>query len=585
MTTRQDNYLQGGPRDSSPSSPSHTPPSRLASVRTVLRRNQDLLRNAISLVSTTGVTSALGFAFWTVAARFFPAANVGYGSAAISTMMLLGVIGVFGHDTMLMGELPRSRDRGGLIMAACIATFMMSAVLGLGFAVVSMAFGTHFIELNGTVGRMAVFSVGVASTGATTVFDAATIGLLRGGLQLTRNTALSIVKVALLPAVALVLHDAFGVDIVLAWVLGNVVSLLPVAIMIKRRGGRIWYGPAWGDLWRLRKVTLSHNTLNLANAIPVRLVPVLVAVVVSPEANGAYYIANMIFGLLFIVPQSLSGVLFAVASAAPEKIAERLRFVLRMSLAIGIPAGLALALCAHFIMSVFGASYAALGTVPLWLLLVGYLPGIPNTVYIALARVEGRFNQAALFLVVFAMFRMAALLIGGKMDGLYGLSYAMLAVQLIQSAITAPPVLRAAFGSVPIRSAVDSATSDETPLRSAELAAEDTGELRLRQQAGLAALVSLAARVAPLQLGADTDSWAWAMATQPQPMLNDRPPMPANRSRRAAVAITRTDQPATDAGWWPDTDEDAFRSRQKAGVAALIDIARQSQYIDRSRGG
>jgi O-antigen/teichoic acid export membrane protein len=584
LITRQDHYLQGGPRNRSPSSPSHTPPSRLASVRAALRRNQDLSRNAISLVSTTGVTSALGFAFWTAAARFFPAANVGYGSAAISTMVLLGVIGVFGHDTMLMGELPRSRDRGGLIMAACIATFMMSAALGLGFAVVSLAFGTHFIELNGTVGRIAVFSVGVATTGATTVFDAATIGLLRGGIQLTRNTALSIVKVAFLPVVAVVLHDAFGVDIVLAWVLGNVVSLLPVAIMIKRGGGRIWYRPAWGDLWRRRKVTLSHNTLNLANAIPVRLVPVLVAVVVSPEANGAYYIANMIFGLLFIVPQSLSGVLFAVASAAPEKIAEKLRFVLRTSLVIGIPGGLALALCAHSILSVFGASYAAHGTVPLWLLLAGYLPGLPNTVYIALARVEGRFNQAALFLVVFAIFRMAALLVGGKMDGLYGLSVAMLAVQLIQSAITAPPVLRAAFGSVPIRSAVDSVTSDETPLQST--AAEDTGELRLRQQAGLAALVSLAARVAPLQLGPDTDSWAWAMATRPQPMPNDRQPLPNNRSARApAVSMTRTARPATDADWWPDTNEAAFRSRQEAGLAALIEIARKSQYIDHSRGG
>jgi O-antigen/teichoic acid export membrane protein len=535
-------------------------------VPVAFRRNQDLLRNAISLVSTTGVTSALGYAYWEVAAKLFPAADVGYGSAAISTMVLLGVIGVFGLDTMLMGELPRSRNRGELIMAACTTAFIMSAVLGFGFALISLEFGKHFIELNGSPSRMAVFSLGVAGTGATAVFDSATIGLLRGGIQFTRNAALSVAKVALMPVSAIIMHDAFGVDIVLAWVLGNAISLLPVAIMLKWKGGRIWYRPAWGYLWRLRKVTVAHNTLNLSNAIPIRLVPVLVAVVVSPEANGAYYIANMIFGLLFVVPQSLSGVLFAVASAAPEKIAEKLRFVLRMSLAIGIPAGLVLAGCAHFIMSTFGSSYAALGTVPLWLLLLGYLPGLPNTVYIALARVQGRFNQAALFLVVFAAIRMAALVVGGKLDGLLGLSYAMLAVTLLQSMITAPPVLRAAFGRVPIRSAVEPVASDETPMQSAHRVLRQTEELRLGQQAGLAALVSLAARSAPYQLGPDTDSWAWAMAT--------RPPQ-----------TTRVDRPATGADRRPETDAAAFRSQQEAGLAALVESVRKPQDIDRSRRG
>lgn len=511
-------------------------------------------------------------------------------------MVLLGVIGVFGLDTMLMGELPHSSNRGGLIMASCTAAFIMSAILGLGFAVVSLEFGKHFIELNGTPGRMAIFSFGVAGTGATTVFDSATIGLLRGGIQFTRNAALSVVKVVLLPAAAVVMHDAFGVDIVLAWVLGNALSLLPVAFMIKRRGGRIWYRPAWGYLWRLRKVTVAHNTLNLSNSIPVRLVPVLVAVVVSPEANGAYYIANMTFGLLFIVVQSLSGVLFAVAAAAPEKIAEKLRFVLRMALAIGIPAGLLIAVCAHLILSTFGASYAALGTVPLWLLLAGYLPGIPNTVYIALARVQGRFNQAAMFLVVFAAIRMAAVVVGGKLDGLYGLSFAMLGVQLLQSAITAPPVLRAAFGRVPIRPAVDSVTSDEKPLQSAELPVTATGELRIGQQSGLAALVSLAASSASLQLGPDTDSWAWAMATQPQqvhrpmptfqphdrpPMSNSRPPAPDRQPPSTfAVPMARTDRsmppagrPGTDTDGWPVADEAAFRSQQEEGLAALMGTA------------
>ena len=90
-------------------------PSRLAATISGLRHNRDLLRNASSLAATTGLTSVFGFAYWIYAARVFPAEAVGYGTAAISTMMLLGTLGMFGLDTMLIGEIPRGGNRGGLI--------------------------------------------------------------------------------------------------------------------------------------------------------------------------------------------------------------------------------------------------------------------------------------------------------------------------------------------------------------------------------------------------------------------------------------------------------------------------------------
>src|ERR1035438_10132630 len=93
------------------------PPGRSlrSAVTAVWGRHQDLLSNASSLLATTGVTSGLGFAFWTFAAKMFSQQAVGYGSAAVSAMTLLGTIGMFGLGTMLIGELPRRRERGGLV--------------------------------------------------------------------------------------------------------------------------------------------------------------------------------------------------------------------------------------------------------------------------------------------------------------------------------------------------------------------------------------------------------------------------------------------------------------------------------------
>jgi O-antigen/teichoic acid export membrane protein len=48
------------------------------------------LRDGLALVLSNGLTSAVGLAYWVLAARLFPPAVVGVNSVAISTMMLLG---------------------------------------------------------------------------------------------------------------------------------------------------------------------------------------------------------------------------------------------------------------------------------------------------------------------------------------------------------------------------------------------------------------------------------------------------------------------------------------------------------------
>jgi O-antigen/teichoic acid export membrane protein len=556
VTNRENRSFRKKPRHRTPRYPTPDLRLRLSSLSSALRSNQDLLRNASSLAATSGLTSFLGFAYWIYAARVFSSEAVGYGTAAISAMLLLGSIGLFGLDTMLIGELPRSSNRGELMMASSIAAFIGSLVLGLGFALVSLALGTRFAEINGSVGRIALFSLGVAITGATFVFDAGTIGLMRGGLQLSRNVAVSIAKMVALPATALILHDRLGVGIMLAWVIGTVVSMLPVTIMIKRGGDRILYRPDWIGLWRLRKVALAHNWLNLSINIPVKLMAVLVVIVVSPTENGAYYIATMISSFLYMIPQSLSTVLFAVASAAPDKIAEKLRFVLRMSMAIGIPGGLALALCARFLLTLFKPSYAELATGPLLILIVAYLPGLPNTVYIAVARATGRINQAAVFLTVFAVIRMAALVVGGKIDGLYGLSYGMLAVVVVQSLITTPSVLRTAYGSVIVRSGADSVTPSAARLRSAELAEE----MRVQQEAGLAALIALAAKTASSESGPDRDS---PRAKVPIWLGSTRPQSTARAPNRYEQPTTNGNPAFTDTNRRRNFDDAPFRSERE----------------------
>jgi O-antigen/teichoic acid export membrane protein len=586
---------------------SRTPPR----FRAILQRNQDLLRNAGSLLATTGVTSAFGFGFWIFAARVFSQQSVGFGSAAISMMQLLGTIGMFGLGTMLIGELPQRRSKGPLVAAALGASAIGSLVLGTGFALVSLGFGKHFVQINGTLPRIGIFSFGVALTGAALVFDESTIGLLRGGVQLARNTAFSIAKMAVLPLMAFLVHSAFGVGILFSWILGTLISLVPVVILFRRSGSSILHRPDWAALRSLARVTMAHNWLNLSITAPPQVIPVLVTVVVSPSANAAYYVAFMIVSFLYMVPVHLSTVLFAIASTTPQAIAEKLRFVLRLSLIVGLVGMVILGVGAHLILGIFGPNYAREATVPMWLLLAGYLPTVPKSQYIAVCRATGQVSKASAILAVQAVVQLIAVCVGGKLDGLIGVCLALLIVGFLESLMTAPAVFRAAAGRLriadePIRSAeADGATSRKwADATMPQRVITPDFDYRQRQHSGLAALVAIATSVAPQNSAyeAITGSFPAIRETGASPAMSAGAARPAparpgtqgpgmgqhgavrpgtGRGRhrrtgpfarltgsfRAVGDLTSTDLQAVPA------DDAGYRQRQEAGLAALMAIA------------
>jgi O-antigen/teichoic acid export membrane protein len=410
------------------------------------RRHQDLLHSASSLAAPTGIAAVLGFAYWALAARLFSQQAVGYGSAAVSAMTLLGTVGMLGLGTVLIGELPRRSVRAGLVSAALITCGLGSLLLGLGFAALAPYFSARFGDISGTPGQAALFAAGVCLTGVTLVFDQATIGLLRGGLQLSRNMVFLAAKLLALPAAAIIMHDQFGVGIAVSWVAGMALSVVPVAIRLRLTGTPVLPRPDWGVLQGLGRTALAHNWLNLAITVPRSLIPVLVTVIVSPAANAAFYAAWTLSGFLYIVPTHLSTVLFAVAAGDPQAIARKLRFTLRLSALIGLAGMAVLGLGAHLALSIFGAGYASAATVTLWLLVIGYLPVVPKVHYIAVCRASGRIPRAAVVLTSAAALEVTAASVGGARGGLNGLALALLVVFLAEGLVTAPAVLRTAIG-------------------------------------------------------------------------------------------------------------------------------------------
>ena len=476
---------------------------RLASPKAMWSRHRDILKNAISLLATTGLTSGLGFAYWEVAAKLFTQQSVGYSDGAIAVMTLLSWIGMFGLGTLLIGELPRRRDRAGLISAAVLASGLGSLVLTLLFILIVPHFTSSFNDVTDSVGRAALLCAAVALTAMTLVLDSGTIGLLRGGIQFSRNLAFVIVKMLTLVAVAIVMHSTFSIGIFLSWVVAIPISLIPTSIYLWRTGKFILPRPDWAVLKSLGKTVIAHNWLNLAIQATPLLMPVIVASMLAPSVNAGFYFAWTITNLLYIVPGHLSTVLFAVASGDPQALAPKLRFTLSVSVLVGIPGMAILGLGAHVILSVFGAGYAKVATLPMELMVLGYLPSIPKCYYIAVCRAVGKISRAAAVLTSFSVLEIVAAAAGCVRYGATGLVVGLLVVGILEALVTLPAVVRAALvrgrhrrvGAAVMAPSAGHARERELGLAANSDRPESDVARAARQQAGLRVLISMAVPV------------------------------------------------------------------------------------------
>ena len=497
----------------------------------------------------------LGFVFWAVAARLFDQKSVGSGSASISAMTLIGTIGMFGLGTILIAELPRRKEPGGLISAALIASTVGSLVLGLVFAVVAPHVSRQLSGIGGSPGRIGLFAAGVALTALTLVVDQATIGVLRGGIQLMRNTVFAVLKLILLPVAAFTIHDTLGTAISLSWVAGMALSLLPVLVRVQLTKTGL-PKPDWHVLRAMGKTVLAHNWLNIAISVSNLIMPVIVTAVVSPTANAAYYVASMLAYFLYLIPTSMSMVLFAIAAGEPEKLAEKLRFSLRVSWIVGIIGMAVLGLGSRLLLGVFGAGYTSIATWPLILLILAFIPAVPRTHYVAVCRAQNKIPLAAVVQTFGAALEIIGAIIGAKLSGLVGLSAGLLVARFVLGLMTTPAVLRASLyrghqigatqvdvGAMPVDQPRTWAPASHVRRReqtykerqeaglaalfsmATPVTAQSHVSVKERQEAGLAALFSLASTVA-------SQSYAPVTVTAPFEVIPKTDPRPAKASGR-----------------------------------------------------
>ena len=413
-----------------------------------IKTNSVMLVNAGSLIGTTAVTSVLGFVYWWVAARWFPPGAVGLGSATISAMTLLGTVCMLGLGTLLTGELPRRPGKEGpLISVALIVAGGAGACAGVVFALVASFLATDFQVLRSSVEDILLFAAGVSLAAITLVLDQALIGLLRGDLQLWRNTFFALAKLAALFVVSLWLSYRVGLTIYTTWIGSNALSLAVLTgyVILKKGWSRRTFLPQWGLLLKLGPAALQHHILNLILQLSPLVLPVLVTILLSATVNAWFYVSDMLANFIFGVSYALTTVLYAMSSANPAILAHKARLTLGLGVVTGILANCVFEFATRQILGVFGPIYAEQAAWCLRILALGVFPYMLKSHYVAICRVQGRILHALLPMAAGTLIELGAAALGARLGGLSGLSIGWVAAEYVEAVFMSRTVFKAVW--------------------------------------------------------------------------------------------------------------------------------------------
>jgi O-antigen/teichoic acid export membrane protein len=370
-------------------------------VLTAVRRlaGDSLARNSVLIMASTVGTSGLGYLFWMVAARGRPADAVGSATALISAATVVSMLSNLGIGHMFIQRLPGTRAAawsrivGAGLLTGCAATAVTATVA----AVLLPRLAANFAVLDAP----ALVVTAVALT-ASTLLDYVFVAHRASHGMLWRNLALAAGKVLALPLLtAAGMHDAKAV--LIAWTLPSVAVTAVTLVVSPRRlrnGARLTGAGLAVELPYVRRALTDHHLINLAQAGPGALLPVLVTARLGASANAHFYMAWMTASVLFMVSPAVASAFYAERSHAERSHAENgdsrdvpLARAATVVLAVIVGPAVLLFAAGDRILGLFSSGYAAGGGLLLKILVVAAIPDAITNLAVAHWRSRREFRR------------------------------------------------------------------------------------------------------------------------------------------------------------------------------------------------
>ena len=415
-------------------------------LRTVAR--DPLARNSVLIMGSTVGSAGLGYLYWLLAARAVPQPAIGTATALIAVATVLSMVSNLGLGHMFIQRLPGtdlagwSRIVGAGLLLGCGATTVAA------FAAVAVlpAVGGHFAFLRSTSGAAALITTAVALT-ASTLLDHVYVAHRAGEGMLARTLALAVGKVVTL-AVLTGAGAGGPAAVLLAWTLP---SLAVTAYTVLTGLGRLRHGARLGgaglgaELRHVQESLTGHHLINLAQAGPTALLPVLVTARLGAEANGHFYVAWMTASMLFMVSPAVASALYAERSHDAAARSAGLSRAAVVVLAVMVVPALVLFVGGERILGLFSPGYAAEGGLLLRVLVLAAIPDAITNLAVAHWRSLGAYRRCLRLNLLMATTCLSLTWLWLPGTGIAGAGIAWLLGQSAGAAVVAVHAVRVRF--------------------------------------------------------------------------------------------------------------------------------------------
>jgi O-antigen/teichoic acid export membrane protein len=363
--------------------------ARLNNVRQV-----PLYRSSFALMLTTGLNGILGFAYWVLAARLYPAKDVAIGAGAISAMTLVSSLGWIGLQYVLLRYVPVAGRAQRRLVQLTYAAAVAISLVATGIFLAGFARLAGLGILTESPLTVLLFTVSIVFWVIFSLQDPVLIGLHRAGWVPIENATFGAIKAILLVALA---ASASAWAVLGAWVLGLVGLVLVINVaLFGRLLKREQTVPARLPSQRqLIHFATGQHLVAVTAAIPDSLVSLLVLAFMPGAANGYYYGAWAVSFSLRLLAVNMSNALIVEGALAEDKVRSLVRQVSRLAFMVVIPLVVVVVAFAGPIMSTFGPQYTHAANL-LRLFAVGLIPFTFLNFVIAVERIQERAGRALL---------------------------------------------------------------------------------------------------------------------------------------------------------------------------------------------
>jgi O-antigen/teichoic acid export membrane protein len=394
-------------------------------------RSDSLLRNSIFIMSSTVVTSAIGYLYWVLAARIYSTYDVGFASVSLSIMTLTSIFANVGIGSALVQLLPQRKTgyEWSLTLNVCLAMGILVSLLGgtivaLTHPVLAVQFALTRFHLY----YVLLFIAGVILSTVATLVDQTFVAERVSSQMALRNAIFALLKLLLLAL--LVQLGAFG--IFSSWVMGLALTIIFAMWVLFPRLKREYRPVTRGILKQVKSLLSSfagQHFINIGGLLPMYLLPTFVAVQLSVTENAYFYTTWMVGSLFFMVSASVAMALFSEGSHVVSDARRQARTSILIICILLIPILLMFLFGGGPILSLFGPKYAQHGVSLLLVLMLSSVPDAITNIYVSLLRVQGRLHSAALLNLSMATITLALAWMLLPKLGIVGAGWAWLIAQ------------------------------------------------------------------------------------------------------------------------------------------------------------